>query len=112
MPTLGRWCDAWLKEPSAMAHFSYFLSTPSGRTLMGWGMVRVADALSHYSEQDWRERHLIEGLTVAVQACAKYVTQQQFNANPALKLAFETTLGHLTARTVPAAIQLRDELGR
>jgi hypothetical protein len=111
VPIIERWCDVWLKAPRALAHFAYFLSTPSGSALIGWGMVRVADALAKYSESDWEERNLIEGLTAAVQSCAKQINQQQFRDNLAFKAAFEAVLAHLTSRMVPTALQLRSELG-
>jgi hypothetical protein len=110
IPVIERWCDVWLKAPRALAHFAYFLSTSSGNALIGWGMVRVADALAKYSESDWEERNLTEGLTAAVQACAKQMKQQQFREDHAFKAAFEAVLAHITSRMVPAALQLRGEL--
>lgn len=47
-------------------------------------MVRAANALAGYSDRDWGERNLMEGLTAAVQACAKYIQEQQVNVSPAL----------------------------
>jgi hypothetical protein len=112
VPVIERWCDVWLKAPRALAHFAYFLSTPSGNALIGWGMVRVANALAKYSESDWEERNLMDGLTAAVQASAKQMKQQQqqFRDNQAIKAAFEAILAHLTSRMVPAALQLQGEL--
>ena len=108
--TIEKWCAIWLKAPKCTAHFAYFLSTPAGRSLMEWSTIEIARQLEQYSEWDWKEDHLTDGLMMGLAACAKYVPPQRFDDNPALNRAFNWILGRLEALHIAEAIQLRERM--
>ena len=93
-----------------MAHFAYFLSAPAGRSLLEWGTIRIAGQLEQYSERDWKEDNLTDGLMMGIAACAKYIPPQRFDESPALNSAFNRILGRLEALHIAEAIQLRERM--
>lgn len=109
-PTIEKWCAVWLKAPRCTAHFAYFLSTPAGRSLMEWGIIEIGKQLEHYSEWDWKEDNLTDGLMMGIAACAKYTPPQRFDESHALRSAFNWILGRLEALHIAEAIQLRERM--
>ena len=77
---------------------------------MEWGIIEIEGQLKQYSEWDWKEDNLTDGLMMGIAACAKYVPSQRFDENPTLNRAFNWILGRLEALHVAEAIQLRERM--
>jgi hypothetical protein len=107
--TYALWCDVWLESPVCAAHFAYFLSTASGQVLLPMGIPRLALAIRAYSQHDWQERNLLDGLSTAVSACWRFI-RSSIRSDTNIREAFETILSELCARHDARALQLRVEV--
>jgi len=103
------WCDVWLESPVCAAHFGYFLSTASGQVLLPMGITRLAVAIRTYSNHDWQERNLLDGLSTAISACWRNI-QDSIRSDANIRVAFEAILSELCARHDARALQLRVEV--
>ena len=77
---------------------------------MEWGIIEIGRQLEQYSEWDWKEDNLTDGLMMGIAACAKYTPPQRFDESHALRSAFNWILGRLEALHVAEAIQLRERM--